>query len=113
MEKLDRDVYLSAAELVKIEAEISGVSSLDLGYPTTETHDKFVESLRGKNILFSMSSWPIHVSNNKDYVLLSWGSGLTGAYEVLITSGEEDPRWLIDRPFPRKKLYKNVILLID
>jgi len=113
MGKIDRDDYLTAAELVKSEAERFGVSSRDLGYPTTEAHDKFVEFLRDKNILFSISNWPIHVSNDEGYVFLSWGSGLTGAYEVLITFGEEEPSWLKNRPYPPKRLYKNVILLID
>jgi hypothetical protein len=113
MGKIDRNDYLAAAELVKSEAERLRISSRDLGYPRTEAHDTFVESLRDKNILFSLSNWPIHVSNNEGYIFLSWGSGLTGAYEVLVTFGEEEPGWLKNRPFPPKRLYKNVILLID
>ena len=113
MGKIDRDEYLAAAKLVKSEVDRLGIGTQDLGYPETQEHDNLVESIRDQNLLFSISKVPIHISNDEGYVVLSWGSGLTGAYEVLVTSGEEEPSWLKNRFHPPKRLYENVILLID
>lgn len=113
MGKIDRDVYIAAAKLVKSESERLEISQNDLGYPVTGKHHELIESLEAKNILISISSWPIHISMDEGYVLFSWGSGLTDAYEVLVTIEGEEPHWLIKRSYPPKKIYAGVTLLID
>ena len=113
MGKIDYDEYMAAVELINSEAARLNLSDRDFTYPVTEAHNKLVRSLADKNILFSLSDWPVHIAKKDKYILLSWASGLTGGYEVLITFGEEEPPWLENRLYPPKKLYKNVFLLID
>jgi hypothetical protein len=113
MSKIDRQVYLAAAELVIAEAERMRLSSNSFNYPVTKEHKDFVVSLSGKNTLFTLSNWPVHISREEDYVLFSWGSGLTGAYEVLITVSNKEPYWLKNHPHATKKIYDNVVLLMN
>ena len=113
MSKIDRQEYLAAAELVITETESLGVNPKKLSYPVTKEHKDFVASLSGKNVIFTLSNWPIHISKDAGYVLFTWGSGLTGAYEVLITADDNEPQWLKSHPHPTKKLYNNVFLLLD
>jgi hypothetical protein len=114
MGQLEQDVYISAARLAIEGAEQLEPESKSPDFPRTETHKIFVKSLAQKNQLVSVSSrLPSLRSINNKYVLFSWGSGLTGAYQVLVTFNSHEPAWLASLHLPPKKLYENVYLLLD
>ena len=113
MSRYSQNDYIDIANKVKLSMEDLGVSETDLGYPRNEKQELIVKALTDEYPLFSYSEWPIHISTGKEYVSLSWSSGLTGGYGVVILTDAQTPQWLKTWPVTPVYLYDNVALILE
>ena len=108
MEQFPREAYYNLADDLRAEFKRLGIQGLGGVDSKEKEWDAVYELLRPSHPILQVNRFKPYMTVDDDSVIVFWGSGLTGAYEIIILEGNEKPHWLESTQRPVVYIYEDV-----